>query len=84
MAQQVTGAKQLIIDRGGYRAVAKALNWPVTTVHTFCRSDRAPKYRWDAIEALLPVEQGAVGHPDREEGAAPTASAAEPENTVNS
>lgn len=52
MAQQVDGATKLINDRGGYRAVAVALKWPLTTVHTFCRTNKAPQYRWDAIAAL--------------------------------
>jgi hypothetical protein len=49
---QIEGAKKLIDERGGYRAVADALKWPKTTVHTFHRNDRAPDYRWSAIEAL--------------------------------
>lgn len=55
MANQIIGAKRLIDDRGGYREVAAALEWPPTTVHTFHRNDRAPKYRWDII-AALPVK----------------------------
>lgn len=49
---QIEGAKKLIDERGGYRVVADALKWPKTTVHTFHRTDRAPDYRWSAIEAL--------------------------------
>lgn len=49
---QIDGAKKLIDERGGYVAVADALKWPKTTVHTFHRNDRAPDYRWSAIEAL--------------------------------
>jgi len=55
MAEQIPGAKQLINDRGGYRAVADALGWPITTVHTFFRADQAPKYRWDTMAALPPL-----------------------------
>lgn len=57
MAQQVPGAKALIDDRGGYRTVAETLGWPLSTVHTFLRTDQAPKYRWDAIAALPIVEK---------------------------
>lgn len=49
---QIEGAKKLIDERGGYRVVAEALKWPKSTVHTFYRHDRAPDYRWGAIEAL--------------------------------
>ncbi len=49
---QIEGARRLINDRGGYRVVAASLKWPKTTVHTFHRNDRAPDYRWTAIEAL--------------------------------
>lgn len=52
MAEQIIGAKKLIDDRGGYRQVAEALSWPPTTVNTFSRTNKAPKYRWAAIEAL--------------------------------
>lgn len=53
---QISGAKKLIDRRGGYRVVADKLGWPLTTVHTFYRTDRAPQYRWDAIEALPVVD----------------------------
>ena len=46
------GACRLIDDRGGFRVVARALHWPATTVHYYCRTDRAPRHRWDAIAAL--------------------------------
>lgn len=55
MANQIAGARRLIDERGGYREVAAALEWPPTTVHTFHRNDCAPKYRWDII-AALPVK----------------------------
>ena len=48
----IKGAKNLIDARGGYRQVADALGWPLSTVNTFVRNDAAPKYRWDAIVAL--------------------------------
>jgi len=32
--------------------VAAALGWPISTVHTFCRTDGAPEYRWNVIKAL--------------------------------
>jgi hypothetical protein len=51
----VPGARQLIDARGGFRVVARALGWPATTVHTYCRTDKAPRHRWDAIAALPPV-----------------------------
>lgn len=53
---QIEGARKLITERGGYRTVADTLKWPPTTVHTFHRNDRAPDYRWDAIEALPVVK----------------------------
>ena len=58
MAEQITGARQLIEDRGGCAAVSKALGWPYTTVHTFHRNDQAPKYRWDAIMPLPMTPKG--------------------------
>jgi hypothetical protein len=48
----LSGARQLIDARGGFRVVARALRWPATTVHYYCRTDRAPKHRWEAIAAL--------------------------------
>ena len=51
-AMQMQGAAKLIGQRGGYRMVAGALGWPPTTVHTYCRTDSAPNYRWAAIKAL--------------------------------
>ena len=87
MAQQMIGAKQLIDDRGGYRVVARELNWPATTVHTFCRTDRAPKYRWDAIQALPVLDRGGDSSEDCVENAdsvAPATSAADSESTVTS
>ena len=59
MAEQMTGAIKLIDDRGGCRVVAAALDWPYTTVHTFYRTNKAPKYRWNAIRSLPLVEKAA-------------------------
>jgi len=68
---QIEGATKLIDDRGGYVAVAAALKWPKTTVHTFYRNDKAPDYRWNAIEAL-PVQEkpAAAGEPQQQGEAA--------------
>lgn len=55
--KQIFGANKLISDRGGYMVVAATLGWPPTTVHTYCRTDRAPKIRWDLIAALPKVKR---------------------------
>ena len=60
------GARQLIDDRGGFRVVARALRWPATTVHYYCRTDKAPRHRWEAIEALpaaFPLREEAGSRP---------------------
>lgn len=57
---RVQGATKLIDERGGYLAVANALGWPPTTVHTFRRNNSAPAYRWDAIKALPKKRKPAV------------------------
>lgn len=56
----IRGAKALIKSRGGAKAVSAALDWPYTTVHTFVRKNRAPKYRWDVIASLPVVAEQAA------------------------
>lgn len=47
--------KRLIDERGGYVAVANALGWPKTTVHTWWRLEKIPEYRRPLVESL-PVQ----------------------------
>ena len=49
---RTASAKNCIDDRGGYRAVAEALNVPVTTVHSWYRVNRIPAWRRGDVDAL--------------------------------
>lgn len=53
--------REIVDARGGYRVVADALTTPgdavaPTTVHGWCRSNRLPPYRREAVLALPEAE----------------------------
>lgn len=55
--------KKIIDDRGGYKAVAEGLSkpgdpFPPTTVHSWYRANRLPKWRIDDVLAIPPVDSG--------------------------
>ena len=48
----MTTAADIIDTLGGYRAVADALSLPYTTVHSWCRHNAIPAWRWPDILGL--------------------------------
>jgi transposase-like protein len=62
--------QDLIDRRGGYRAVARALGVPPTTVHSWRRVNRLPHWRRDALLALPLVAATGDAAPARPDGTA--------------
>ena len=57
MMQRSVDLNKAVAAFGGYSAMARALDWPLSTVHGWARWDKLPHWRAEKIAAVAKAEK---------------------------